>query len=100
MRIQAKRSIAIAFAVMFVLSLTTVFPAYATNGAKVFVDPASIITDTIWNPAGSTIQVNVTIANMTGLAGLEFKMRWDPTLLSGVSMTEELFSDLVPIRAT
>jgi len=47
MRIQAKRSIAIAFAVMFVLSLTTVFPAYATNGAKVFVDPASIITDTV-----------------------------------------------------
>ena len=96
MRIQSKRSLAIAFAVMFVLSLTAVFPVYATNGAKVFVDPASIVTDTVFNPAGSTIQVNVTIANMTGLAGLEFKMRWDPTLLSGVSMTEELFSDLVP----
>jgi len=81
---------------LLALSFTAAFPAYATNGAKVFVDPASIITDTAQNPVNSTIQVNVTIANMTGLVGLEFKMRWNSSLLTGVSMEDLLFSDVPP----
>jgi len=81
---------------LLALSFAAVFPVSATNGAKVFVDPASIITDTAQNPVNSTIQVNVTIANMTGLYGLEFKMRWNSSLLTGVSMEDLLFGDVPP----
>jgi len=93
---QVKRSLVVALVVMFVLSFTSVFPVHATNGAKIFVDPASIIGDTNAYPVGSQFTVDICIANMTGLGGLELKMQWDSSVLTGVSMEEVLFTDNTP----
>jgi hypothetical protein len=91
-----KRSLVLALAVMFILNFTSIFPVHATNGAEVFVDPASIVVDTSTHPVGTQFTVDVVMANLTGLGGYEFKMQWDSTILTGVSMTEVLFTANTP----
>ena len=79
------------------LGLAGIFLVQAEpNGAKVFVDPK----DNIFPPPplrkGDTFTVNVTIANMTGLAGFEFKLEWDSSLLNATDMVENLFATVTP----
>ncbi len=69
----------------------------AANGGAIYVDP----TNNIFPPpdgfgVGSTFVVNVTVANITGLAGLSFDFAWDPTLIKVNSMTEVLFNTVTP----
>lgn len=55
--------------------------------ASLYVDPSSV---KFWTPAyGKTFTVNVTVANVTGLYGYEFKLYYDPGLLDvvGVNVT-------------
>jgi len=79
-----------------ILGFATIFPIHAVNGATVFVDPK----DNTFPPppmgVGSTFKVNVTVANITGLAGLSFKLRWDPTLLNCTAIQEILFHTVTP----
>jgi len=81
---------------MLFLGFASVFTVKATNGAEVFVDPK----DNIFPPpslnVGDTFTVNVTLANITGLMGLQFKLQWDSALLHGVSMVENLFETVTP----
>jgi hypothetical protein len=66
------------------------------DGPKVFVDPPNNFFDITQKDVGDIFQVNVTIANMTGLVGFEFQLYWNSSLLEGVSMVENLFSTVTP----
>jgi hypothetical protein len=44
----------------------------------------------------TTFNVSVNIANITGLAGVQFTLTWDPTLLKGVSMQDIMFHQVTP----
>jgi hypothetical protein len=60
----------------------------------VYVDPSSSV---FTSPTvGTTFNVNVTVANVTGLAGAEFTLSWNASLLSCINMTENLFHTLTP----
>jgi hypothetical protein len=73
----------------------TNFKAYSTDGeAKVFIDPPE--TELHGKAVGDTFTVNVAVANITGLCGLEFKLYWDPTLLECTKMEENLFKTVTP----
>jgi hypothetical protein len=76
------------------IGFATVFNANfakAVTPAELLVDPASSIFYTA--PYGTTFLVNVSVANVTGLAGIQFQLNWDPTLLKCNSMTECFFND-------
>jgi hypothetical protein len=73
----------------------TNFKAYSTNGeAKVFIDPPK--TELYGKAVGDTFAVNVTVANITGLCGLEFKLYWNSSLLNCTSMQENLYKTVTP----
>jgi hypothetical protein len=65
--------------------------AKAAAGPLLFVDPQSSIFNS--TPVGTTFLVNVSVANITGLAGIQFQLNWNPTLLKCNSMTECFFND-------
>jgi hypothetical protein len=46
-------------------------------------------------PIGTTFTVNVSVANITNLAGIQFNLNWDHTLLNCTSMTEVFFHDML-----
>jgi hypothetical protein len=85
--------VAMAFAGLFNLMITP--PVYAQE-AKVFVDPKDNVFYTWQKGVNDTIEINVTIANMSLIAGVEFKLSWDPTLLNCTSMVENLFATVTP----
>lgn len=66
----------------------------AAETPTMLVDPAQAIFTGA--PVGTQFQLNVTIANITNLVGLEFKLSWNATLLSCVSFTENLFATVTP----
>ncbi|MEM3576950.1 MAG: hypothetical protein QXX51_00645 [Candidatus Bathyarchaeia archaeon] len=89
------------FAMIFsFLMLPKVSPAYATDGAKVFVDPPNNIFDITQKTVNDTFTVSLTLANITGLAGFEFKLYWNSSILEGVNMTENLFKTVTPSGET
>ena len=98
MKSKAGKVIVILLTSMMLSSLATVFPVHAMPEvfAKVFVDPPESIYYSNVTGKCSDIQVDVAIFNMTGLFGFEFKLYWDPNLLSGVSMEEVLFHTTMP----
>ncbi|MGA3192152.1 MAG: cohesin domain-containing protein [Candidatus Bathyarchaeia archaeon] len=65
--------------------------AKAAAGPLLFVDPQSSIFSS--TPVGTTFLVNVSIANITLLAGIQFTLTWNHNLLKCNSMTEVFFSD-------
>jgi len=67
-----------------------------TSEPELFVEPQDNIFDTWMKKVNDTVIINVTVANVTNLCGVQFKLRWDPALLKGVSMEEVLFSTLTP----
>jgi hypothetical protein len=96
MKKTVQRSIVIVMTLMIILSFTAIFPVHAQPTPKLFVDPASIVGDTTSYPVSTTFTVDVCIANVTNLAGIQFELWWDPALLSGVSMEEVLFTENTP----
>ena len=79
-----------------ICSATTIRTASAqTPTPTVFVDPPqTILTGGVANV--TTFQVNVTIANVTGLAGVQFGLQWNASLFKATSFNEILFHTLTP----
>jgi Cohesin domain len=77
------------------LGFAAILPVKAAGGV-IYVDPANNIFSSPPVSAGDTFTVSVTVANITGLAGLSFDFAWDPTLLKVNSMTEVLFHTVTP----
>jgi hypothetical protein len=75
-------------------SAGTIPTCSADGTAKMFVEPPQSIFTTA--TVGTTFQVNASIANITGLAGLEFKLFWNASLLSCTNLTENLFTTVTP----
>jgi len=88
------------FATLLILSITgmtTIVPVDASpEEPKIFVDPPEIVTNTTLHPACTNFTVEVRIANVTNLAGVQFTLSWNSTLLSGISMEEVLFTENTP----
>jgi hypothetical protein len=75
---------------------TSIHPASAqqTPTTLVFVNPSSSV---FINPTvGTTFNVNVTIANVTDLAGAQFTLSWNASLLNCIGITENLFHTVTP----
>lgn len=77
------------------LGFAAILPVKAASGV-IYVDPANSIFSSPPVGVGSTFTVDVTVANITGLAGLSFDFAWDPTLLKVNTMTEVLFHTVTP----
>jgi hypothetical protein len=60
----------------------------------VYVDPPQVTFTTA--TVGQSFKVNVTIANVTNLAGVEFTMSWNASLLSCFDIAENLFHTVTP----
>jgi hypothetical protein len=60
----------------------------------VFIDPSSSVFTA--PTVGATFNVNVTIANVTDLAGVQFTLSWNASLLSCTGITENLFHTVTP----
>ncbi len=71
-------------------------PVYGTDEPTVFVEPKNSIFSTTEKRAGDTIQINCTLANVTGLAGFAFSLSWNPTLLVCTGIQEILFHSVTP----
>jgi len=76
--------------------LWTITPVNAQVEPKLFVEPKDNIYSTTEKGVGDTITINVTVANITGLFGVQFELKWNSTLLKGVSMEEVLYTTLTP----
>lgn len=76
--------------------------AWATAAPIVYVDPPMIVNQTL--VPNTTFNVSVKVDNIPadptntsiGLAGVEFKLTWDPTLLNCTDMQEILFHSVTP----
>ena len=83
-------------AILYVATSTHTASAQQTTPTTlVYVDPSSSVF-TAPPTVGTTFNVSVTVANVTGLAGAQFTLSWDPTLLRCVGMTEVLFHNVTP----
>jgi hypothetical protein len=71
--------------------------ASAASTTALYIDPPSVV-----NPAllpNSTFTIFVKIDNISaspGLAGIEFNVSWDPSILNGVSMQDVIFNEVTP----
>jgi uncharacterized protein YcnI len=76
-------------------SATTVRPASAADGTPVlFVDPPeTIVTDAV---NGTLFNVNVTLANVTSVAGVQWDLAWNASQISCTTITENLFATVTP----
>jgi len=76
------------------ISAINIRTASADDTAIVYVDPPEVIFTTA--TVGQSFKVNVTIANVTNLAGVEFTMSWNASLLSCFELTENLYHTATP----
>jgi hypothetical protein len=91
------RVLSVLMVAVALLSFANVLQIRAAEGAKVFVDPSDIVLLSPPMVSGSTFTVNVTIANITGFVGVQFRLTWDPTLLSCQDIQEVLFHTVTPV---
>ena len=86
--------------IVAILSTNVLVPIFHVSGfaeeAKIFVESRDSIYYTSGKSTGDTFQVNVTVANVTGMVGMQFEFRWDPSLLNCTSITEYLFHTVTP----
>jgi hypothetical protein len=75
------------------LAHATTFPA---SGGLMFVDPQDNSFPPPYMTVGSTFDVNISLFNITGIAGIEFYVTWDPTLLNCTNMTEVVYHKWTP----
>lgn len=75
-------------------SATSIRPVSAQGTPVIFVDPsqAAIYTQS----TGTQFGLNVSIANITGLAGLQFTLNWTTGVVNCVSLAENLFQTVTP----
>lgn len=79
---------------------TTTVPAHSANvsTAEILIDPQQTVLTNV--NVGASFKINVTLANITGLAGLEFQVHWNSSLLSCTGFTENLFAAITPSGET
>jgi hypothetical protein len=65
----------------------------AAESIKVYVDPPSVVNPNVF------FNVSVKIDNAVGLVGANWELRWDPTLLRAINMTEVMFHEVTPQNA-
>lgn len=69
----------------------------ASASVRLYVDPASI--ENVALVPNTTFNVSVKVDNIPdspGLAGVQFNLTWDPTLLKGISMQDIMFHQVTP----
>lgn len=76
-------------------SATSIRPVSAQTTAVLFVDPPTAAIQT--QPTGAQFSLNISIANITGLVGLEFDVNWTAGAVDCLSITENLFATLTPV---
>jgi hypothetical protein len=85
---------------IFVAVLPTIPLAHATtfpeSGGLMFVDPQDNSFPPPYMTVGSTFDINITLFNITGIAGIQFYVTWDPTLLNCTNMTEVVYHKWTP----
>ncbi len=75
-------------------SATTIRPASAQVPTGMFLVPQDTV---LYNAeVGSTFLLNVSIANVTDIAGMEWHLEWNSSLMNCTSMTEVLFHTVTP----
>jgi hypothetical protein len=62
----------------------------AAESVRVYVDPPSVVNPNVF------FNVSIKIDSVVDLAGVGWKLRWDPTLLNAVNMTEVIFHEITP----
>jgi len=80
---------------IYIIAVPLSFGAAPTT--VVYVDPPKVESETL--TPGSTFNVTVKVANIPadpGLAGLQFKLSWNSSVLNGVSMQEVMFHNVTP----
>jgi hypothetical protein len=95
----AKRVIVLALVVILASYVyVAVFPrCEAADPVKFYLDPEKI--DDVGFVPNTTFNVSVKLDNIPadpGLVGIEFNVSWDPTILNGVSMQENIFHEVTP----
>jgi hypothetical protein len=90
----------ISILIFAILSINVLAPTSHVSGfaqeTKVFVEPRNSIYYSGEKSTGDTFRVNVTVANATGMVGMQFELHWDPGLLNCTSLTESLFHAVTP----
>jgi hypothetical protein len=91
----ASKALAVALTIFMFLSFFAVLPVRAFVGPVSFIEPQTILSDS--NDA-TTFDVNLTIANITGVVGMQFEVTWDTSVLAGVggSMVEVFYDTVTP----
>jgi hypothetical protein len=75
-------------------STTTVRPALGAETPVIFLQPSeNILTNA---NVGTLFNVNVSIANITGIAGVEWRLAWNSSLMNCTSITENLYATVTP----
>ena len=77
-------------ACLLISSLAAIVPSFSTEPVRVYVDPPSVV------DPGAFFNVSVKVDNLVDLAGVQFVLTWDPTLLRAVNMTEIMFHEVTP----
>jgi len=75
----------------------TILPVNAVDPCKLYIDPPAIINQAL--VPTTTFNVSVKVDNIPaspGLAGLEFNVTWDPSLLNGVALQDIMFHEVTP----
>jgi hypothetical protein len=81
----------ILFFVLVSSSLMMLPPASkAVESVRVYVDPPGIVNPSVF------FNVSVKVENVVDLAGVEWKLKWDPTVLAAVNITEVMFHEVTP----
>jgi hypothetical protein len=75
-------------------SATTIRPASAQTGATLLVEPPSAAIQT--QTTGAQFNLNVSIANITGLAGLQFTLNWTAGVVTCLTLSENLYATVTP----
>ena len=78
-------------------SATTVRSAWAVETPIIFVQPSETILTNA--NVGTLFNVNVSMANITGIAGVEWRLSWNSSLISCTSITENLFATVTPTES-
>jgi hypothetical protein len=81
------------FAAVFTVNMVKAVGPGTIGPALLFVDPHSSVFPPPVMAVGSSFLVNVSVANITMLAGIQFTLSWDPTLLKCNTVTDVFFND-------
>jgi hypothetical protein len=76
-------------------STTTVRSALTDETPVIFVKPSETVLKNA--NVGTLFNVNVSVANVTGIAGVEWKLAWNSSLLNCTNITENLYATVTPV---